>query len=110
MRWGCPMGIVLFIVLAGCGGGDAGTPEGLRQAVLAAREEARAAEEKKDAKAAGAAADRAEKRLAKLRKMAKEEATAKEAGACLAESEKAAAEARYWAELADEERRLAEKV
>ena len=107
----CLAGLWLLAALAGCGGGDRPqTPAELKQGIVASRDEARSAQEKKDAKRAAKAADRADELLAELRKSAREGPAVQEAGTCLPDAEKAAAEARYWAELADEERRLAEKV
>ncbi len=107
----CLAGLCLIAALAGCGGDDRPqTPAELQQGIVVSRDDARSAREKKDAKAAAKAADRADKLLAELRKSAQEGPAVQEAGACLPDAEKAAVEARYWAELADEERRLAEKV
>lgn len=102
---------VAAAILLGCGG-KAQTPEELKAAVVSARDGAKAAQEKKDAKAARKAADAADEALGKLRKLAdgKDADLASRARAALAEADAAAREARYFAELADEERRLADKL
>lgn len=103
--------LVVAAVLWGCGG-KASTPEELKAAIISARDGARAAQEKKDAKAARKAADSADEALGKLRKLAdgKDGDLTSRAKAVLAEADAAAREAQYFAELADEEHRLSEKV
>jgi len=102
--------VILPVVLCGCGG-KTEPPEDLKAAVLKARDEAKAARGNKDPKAAEKAARRAEEAIERLRKLAVGEGqVAAAAKAVLAESDGAAREARHFAELADEERRLAEKL
>jgi hypothetical protein len=102
--------VLLTCAICGCGG-KLETPEEFKSAVLQARDEAKAAQGNKDPKAAEKAAKRAEDALEKLRKQAGGEGeTAARAKAVLAEADAATREARYFAELADEEHRLAEKL
>ncbi|MHC4914072.1 MAG: tetratricopeptide repeat protein [Planctomycetota bacterium] len=100
-----------LLCASGCGKDEPQTPAGLKQAVCAARDEARAAEAKTDHKAADRAADRAEKYAAKVKDLAGGEGeVAAEARKLLAESDAAAREARHFAELAAEKHELGRKV
>mgnify|MGYP001065722657 CR=1 FL=1 len=102
---------VVLLLAAGCGRDEPQTPSALRDAVCAARDEARAAETKVDHKAADRAADRAEKYAARLKKLAEGgEDAAAEARKLLAETDAAAREARHFAELAAEGHELKSKV
>jgi hypothetical protein len=88
------------------------TPVELQQAVRQARDECRAAQQAKDARKAQKAAGRAEDAIERLRALAasKDEPVAAEAKSVLSEADADAREARYLADLADDERRLTEAL
>jgi hypothetical protein len=100
-----------LLCLSGCGSDLPEDAAGLGSAAAKARDDARAAREAKDSKAAARAADLAERCAARLGEIAgREDGEAEEARKLVPETDAAAREARRWAELADEERRLAKKL
>jgi hypothetical protein len=109
--------VLAVLCIAGCGWSRGcarppRTPVELQQAVRQARDECRAAQQAKNARKAKKAAARAEDAIARLRALAaaKDEPVAAEAKSVLSEADAEAREARYLADLADDERRLAEAL
>ena len=96
--------LVCPLALSACSRG-ARSPSDLQRSIVAARDEAKAACEGKNAKAAGKAAARADANLARLRAQAREGPNSAEAASLVGECAAVAREAREWADLADEERR-----
>jgi len=103
-------GLAILLWIAGCGD-TPDDPAALRDGITAARDEARAAQGRKEHKAALKAAGRAERFLAALRAISEGQGTrASEAGGMIAGADRAARAARHWADLAEEEYQLAKTL